>query len=221
MTIKAVIFDMDGTLVQYDGPFQSSWDAIGYAAGLRAEWDRLMEYYFPRKELYWEWMDANAQLLKGIAVEKVLAKILPPPYTPGVRETISQLKQKYRLGILTSGLDFIAHYICQDLGMNFYLANGLRVRDGVFTGECERRVYLWTKDQHLRELCQREGLDPKEVCFVGDHLNDIPVMKSVGLAIAFAPKDPELIKAAHVYTEDFREIPELIAKCTKDVSLSD
>ena len=30
VTIKAVIFDMDGTLVQYDGPFQSSWDAIGY-----------------------------------------------------------------------------------------------------------------------------------------------------------------------------------------------
>lgn len=208
--ITAVVFDMDGTLVQYDGPFQSSWDAIGYAAGLTEQWDRLMEYYFPKRELYWEWMEANARLLKGISAEKVFAQILPPPYTPGARETISTLKQKYRLGILTSGLDFIAEYICQDLGMDFYLANGLKVHNGVFIGECERRVYLWTKDEHLRELCAREGLHPKEVCFVGDHLNDISVMKSVGLAIAFAPKDPELIKVAHAYTNDFREIPKLI-----------
>jgi hypothetical protein len=37
-------------------------------------------------------------------------------------------------------------------------------------------------------------------------------MRSVGLAIAFAPKDPELLKVAHAYTDDFREIPELIEK---------
>jgi phosphoserine phosphatase len=74
MTIKAVIFDMDGTLVQYDGPFQSSWDAIGYAAGLKEQWDRLMEHYFPQRGLYWEWIDANAQLLKGLSAEKIIER---------------------------------------------------------------------------------------------------------------------------------------------------
>lgn len=210
MAIKAVIFDMDGTLVQYDGPFQSSWDAVGYAAGLKEEWDRLMEYYFPHRELYWEWIDANAQLLKGLSVELIRQRVLPPPYTPGVLETMKKLKRKYKLGILTSGLDFIAEYICTDLGMDFYFANGLTVQDGVFTGESIKRVYLWAKDQHLRELCARQRLDPKEVCFVGDHLNDIPVMNIVGLAIAFAPKDQKLLKAAHAYTNDFQEISQFI-----------
>jgi phosphoserine phosphatase len=79
-----------------------------------------------------------------------------------------------------------------------------------FYGECEKRVYLWSKDRHFVELCAREGLDPTEVCFVGDHLNDIPVMKIAGLAIAFAPKDPELIKVTAAYTDDFRQIPKLI-----------
>lgn len=210
--IQAIIFDMDGTLVQYDGPFQSSWDAVGYTAGLQAEWDHLMEHYFPRKDLYWEWMDANARLLRGRSFAKIRRGVLPPPYTPGAREAIAELKQQYKLGILTSGLDFIAEYVGQDLGMDFYLANGLRVRDGVFTGECERRVYLWSKDQHLREICQREELDPQKVCFVGDHLNDIPAMRAAGLAIAFAPKDPELVQATHAATHDFREIPRLIER---------
>lgn len=210
--IRAVIFDMDGTLVQYDGPFQGSWEAVGYTAGLKDHWDRLLAYYLPRKELYWEWVDANARLLRGLRADEIFAKILPPPYTPGVREAVAQLRGRYKLGILTGGLDHIAEYICRDLGMDFYMANGLVVRDGVFTGESKKRVYLWTKDQHLRELCQREGLDPKEVCFVGDHLNDISVMRAVGLAIAFAPKDPELTKVAHAHTNDFREIPELIEK---------
>ncbi len=216
--IKTIIFDMDGTLVQYDGPFQSSWDAVGYTAGLKEEWDRLLQYYLPRKDAYWEWMEANARLLKGISFEKIRQSVLPPPYTPGVRETMRTLKQKYKLGILTSGLDFIAEYIRRDLGMDFALANGLTVHEGVFAGTCERRVYLWSKDQHLRELCQRQRLTEKEVCFVGDHVNDIPAMNAVGFAIAFAPKDPELIKAAHAHTGDFREIPRLIEELALEQS---
>jgi hypothetical protein len=35
-------------------------------------------------------------------------------------------------------------------------------------------------------------------------------MKIAGLAIAFAPKDPELIKVTAAYTDDFRQIPRLI-----------
>jgi phosphoserine phosphatase len=216
--IKAVLFDMDGTLVQYDGPFRSSWDAVGYSAGLKAEWNRLLEDYFPKKDAYWEWMDANAQLLRGLSFEQIRSRVLPPPYTPGARETMRALKPKYKLGILTSGLDFVAAYICQDLEMNFYLANGLSVCDGVFTGTCERRVYLWNKAQHLRELCRSHGLDLREVCFVGDHANDIPAMNAVGFSIAFAPKDAELLQAADAHTEDFREIPKLISELALEAS---
>jgi hypothetical protein len=41
------------------------------------------------------------------------------------------------------------------------------------------------------------------------------VMKIAGLAIAFAPKDPQLIVAAHAYTQDFREIPTIIEQLTR------
>jgi phosphoserine phosphatase len=50
-------------------------------------------------------------------------------------------------------------------------------------------------------------LELGEIAFVGDHLNDIPVLRAVGLGIAYCPKDPAVAEAARFVTEDFREIP--------------
>ncbi|MBI2675533.1 MAG: HAD family phosphatase [Candidatus Aenigmarchaeota archaeon] len=209
--MKAVIFDMDGTLVRYAGPFQSSWDAIGAAAGLKEEWARLLDFYLPKKELYSEWLQANASSLKGVSFETVSRQVLPPPYTPAVPETMAHLAGSYHLGILTSGVDFIAEYIRNDLHMNFAMANKLYVSNGLFTGEIAENVHLWRKGEVLDHVCRKQGWPLNEVCFVGDHLNDIPAMEIAGYSIAFDPKKQKLADAADAVTHDFREIPNLIA----------
>lgn len=209
--IKAVVFDLDGTLVRYHGvEFESSWGAIAAAAGKRKDSERLLAEYLPRRDAYPEWVKEDALLLAGIPVSEVARKIFPPPYAAGAQEAIRELRGRYRLGILSSGVDLVADHVRDDLGLDFAVANHLEIADGRFTGGSETRVDLWRKAEVLRTIAAAQRLELSEICYVGDHLNDVPVLEIVGLGIAFNPKDAALERAADLVTRDFARIPELI-----------
>ena len=209
--LDAVVFDLDGTLVRYHGiEFESSWGAIAAAAGESERCSALSAKYFPRRDAYAEWVARDAELLRDVLVETVANVVLPAPYARGVRVTVEALRGRYRLGILSSGVDFVADWVRRDLGLDFALANHLEIAEGRFTGFSELRVDLWKKDQALRRLAEQFGFPVSRVCFVGDHVNDIPAMEIAGLAIAANPKD-DLVRAAADYViSDFTELPAIL-----------
>lgn len=49
-----------------------------------------------------------------------------------------------------------------------------------------------------QQVIAEAGLQPAEVCYIGDDLPDIPVMRMVGLAAAVADAAPEVRQAAHI-----------------------
>ncbi len=209
--ISTVVFDLDGTLVRYHGvEFESSWGAIAAAAGVRDRSVALLREYLGRPEAYAEWVAADAALLAGVPYARVAERVLPAPYADGVRSAVRALRPHYGLGILSSGVDLVAEWVRQDLGLDFAIANRVHVRDGVFTGTSETVVSLWAKDEALRALAAERGIPLGEICFVGDHVNDIPAMRIVGLAIAANPKDEALAAVAHHVIERFDELPPLI-----------
>lgn len=210
--IRAVFFDLDGTLVRYHGvAFESSWGALGEAAGVGALWDRLLDRYRGRLDEYPDWVRENAALLRGIPVARVLPVMFPPPYAPGVVEAVADLRASgYILGIVSSGVDLVAERVRVELDLAFAVANELRIADGVFTGEAVVRVGLADKRRVVEQQAHRLGLDLREIAFVGDHLNDVPVFGAVGCAIAYAPKEPAVAAAAQVVVHDFLSIPELV-----------
>jgi len=209
--ISTVVFDLDGTLVRYRGvEFESSWGAIAAAAGVQGESQRLLDEFLSRHDAYSEWVRRDAALLAGIPVKRITQQIFPPPYAAGVREAIDCLRTRYSFGILSSGVDLVAEYVRADLGLEFAVANHLFIKDGHFTGESETRVHLWEKDRVMQQIAIERNLALSEVCYVGDHMNDIPVMQIVGLSIAFNPKDKKLEEIADYVTRDFADIPHLI-----------
>jgi len=209
--LSAVVFDLDGTLVRYHGvDFESSWGAVAVGAGVGEASRALLAEYFPRREAYAEWVRKDASLLAGVPVAQVAKRLFPAPYAEGVTEAIEELRGRYRLGILSSGIDLVAEWVRDDLRLDFALANHLEIADGRFTGGSVTRVELWDKESAFRSVLAEHGLRPSEVCYVGDHVNDIPVMKVAGLAIAANPKDPQLLEVCDHVIRDFLGLPALI-----------
>lgn len=209
--ITTIVFDLDGTLVRYHGiEFESSWGAVAAAAGVGAKSRALLADYFSRPEAYAEWVSRDASLLAGVCVADVAAQVLPAPYADGVVDAVRALRGRYRMGILSSGIDLVADWVCRDLQFDFALANRIHVRDGRFTGTAETLVDLWAKDRALRAVAADHRVSLDEICFVGDHINDVPAMRIAGLAVAANPKDPTVSEAAWRTIRDFVELPALL-----------
>ncbi|MDD5634142.1 MAG: HAD-IIIA family hydrolase [Candidatus Omnitrophica bacterium] len=79
------------------------------------------------------------------------------------------------------------------------------------------------KDFHYKieaynKLCKKFKASPEEICFVGDDLIDIPILKRVGLAVVPTNAMEDVKKVAHLITEKsggrgaVREVCDLIMK---------
>src|SRR5215470_4690641 len=76
----------------------------------------------------------------------------------------------------------------------------------------------WGKLEPYASLLAEEGVDQEQVCYVGDDLGDIPLLRRSGLAVAVADAVGEVKEVAHLVTTKsggrgaVREVIELILK---------
>lgn len=109
----------------------------------------------------------------------------------------------YRFGLLTSRTSQIVKVRASELGIEI-------VRQGL---EEKRKMAL----DVLADL----ELEPPQVCYIGDDLPDIPVMRHMGLAVAVADAAEEVRRIAHYTTSRaggegaVRETVELILRSQK------
>ena len=66
------------------------------------------------------------------------------------------------------------------------------------TGEVEGDIVdAQAKARILAELCEQEGISPEQAIAVGDGANDLPMLASAGLGIAFHAKPVVRNRAGH------------------------
>jgi N-acylneuraminate cytidylyltransferase len=81
---------------------------------------------------------------------------------------------------------------------------------------------LGDKDQALSQLLQEQGIEPAQVVYVGNDVNDLPCMALVGCAVAVADAHPAVLAQADITLEHnggdgaIREICELILEKMRD-----
>jgi 3-deoxy-D-manno-octulosonate 8-phosphate phosphatase (KDO 8-P phosphatase) len=99
-------------------------------------------------------------------------------------------------------------------GTGFSLARLGGLKTGIITKRISETVALRARDLKLeyvyqgqqdkvaafREILQKDGLTPEQVCYVGDDVIDLPVMRLCGLAIAVKNSRPEVLSESHYVT---------------------
>lgn len=135
-----------------------------------------------------------------------------------------------RIWVLEEGGDQKAFYTRDGLGIELLHRAGLK--SGIISGRTssavERRArglgmsFIWqgSEDKHkaFADTLVQAGLSNAEVAYVGDDLNDIPLMLQSGLGVAVANAALETREHAHYVTDArggrgaVREVVELILK---------
>ena len=202
------VMDVDGTLI-----LEEVIDLLGREAGCEEEISRLTSQAM-RGELDFESsLRKRVSLLEGLPVsvfEKVFNSI---HLTPNAQEFVSILQQNGILvGLVSGGFTPIVETLAKSLGIAYFSANQLEVKEGFLTGKLVGAIISPEVKQATLEKWRKEFKLPKErTVAIGDGANDLLMLKSAGLGIAFCAK--EVLKKEiqhHVDKRDFLEVLPLI-----------
>ena len=115
----------------------------------------------------------------------------------GARELVQTMRDKQATCLLVSGgFTFLTQVIADKFGFHYHYANKLSVTNGRLDGFAIPPILDSTaKVTKLNEYCQKLGLDTADAICMGDGANDIPMLQSAGLGIAWQgkPRVRELI----------------------------
>ena len=117
-----------------------------------------------------------------------------------------------KISVFSDGTDGRAFHVRDGLGIRLGQEAGLRF--ALLSGRTSKAVALRAAELGFEEVhqgildkaaCFREMLERLHVardavCYVGDDIVDVPVLRQAGLAVAPADADPEALEAAHWVT---------------------
>ena len=183
---RLICFDMDSTLIQAE-----CIDELARRNGVYKKVAAITESAMRGEIDFKESFTRRVALLKGldISVMQEIAENLP--VTEGVDRLMSVLKTcGYKIAILSGGFTFFGEYLQRKYGIDYVYANELEVgEDGKLTGRYIGEVVDGRrKADLLRLIAQMEKVNLAQTIAVGDGANDLPMLSTAGLGIAFHAK---------------------------------
>ena len=202
------VMDVDGTLI-----LEEVIDLLGREAGCEEEISQITSRAM-RGELDFESsLRKRVSFLEGLPVS-VFDKVFNTIHlTSNAQEFVSILqKNGILVGLVSGGFSPIVERLAKSLGITYFSANQLEVKDGLLTGKLAGQIISPQVKKETLEKWRKELKLPQErTVAIGDGANDLLMLKSAGLGIAFCAK--EVLKKEipnHVDKRDFLEVLPLI-----------
>ena len=202
------VMDVDGTLI-----LEEVIDLLGREAGREEEISQITSWAM-RGELDFESsLSKRVSLLEGLPVS-VFDKVFNTIHlTSNAQEFISILqKNGILVGLVSGGFTPIVETLAKSLGITYFSANQFEVKAGLLTGKLIGQIISpQVKKETLAKWREKLNLPKERTIAIGDGANDLLMLKSAGLGIAFCAK--EVLKKEiphHVDKRDFLEVLPLI-----------
>ena len=179
------VMDVDGTLIRQEGI-----DLLAQEAGVGEKVAEITAQAMNGELDFAASLEARVALLKGLETS-IFPKILEQiEVTPGAESLITELHQRgYKVGLVSGGFHEVIDTIARSLGIDLVRANRLQVSDGHLTGKVlgeiitpERKkesLLTWAKENHVPQ---------SQTIAMGDGANDLPMIETAGIGIAFMAK---------------------------------
>lgn len=182
---RLICFDMDSTLIETE-----VIDELAMRAGVGDQVKAITESAMRGEIDFCESFRRRVALLKGLD-ESVMADIADNlPVTEGVSRMMAVLKRTgFKTAILSGGFTYFGNRLKQRFGFDYVYANELEIADGKLTGRYVGDIVDGKrKAELLRIIAQVENIDIAQTIAVGDGANDLPMLTTAGLGIAFHAK---------------------------------
>lgn len=220
MTIKAIIFDLDGTIVKFNIDYKTvraETKQILVKEGFPASLFSLDESIFDMLQKAQLYMKNNGKKATEIAKVKEAIFKLAERYEleaarttellPGATETLRMLKKmRLKLGLFTVNCSTATDYMLKQLQLE-------RFFDAVTTRNCTQMIK--PAPEHLATALKALDVKPKETLVVGDGVSDMQSaqeLKTIGIGIPMGVATSEaLTKAGATYLlTSLTELPTLV-----------
>jgi phosphoserine phosphatase len=182
---RLVVFDVDSTLIQGE-----VIEMLAVHAGCEDEVRQVTEAAMRGELDFAQSLERRVACLAGLP-ESVLDEVAESlQLMPGARTTVRTLKRLgFRCGIVSGGFSRIIERLADELGLDFYVANELEIEDGKITGRVVGDIVDRAgKAAALRRFAAEFDVPLAQCVAIGDGANDIDMLSTAGLGVAFNAK---------------------------------
>ena len=202
------VLDVDGTLIE-----EEVIDLLGKEAECEEE-VALLTAQAMRGELDFEAsLKRRVSLLKGLSInifDKIYHELHLSKNAPKFIKVLQ--KNQIEVGLVSGGFTTIVERLAKDLGISLYTANQLEIKNDHLTGNLIGPIISReVKEERLIRWAEELQVPFERTIAIGDGANDLKMLKSAGLGIAFCAKD--IVKKEinlQVDDRDFGKVMEMI-----------
>ncbi|MFC2400523.1 phosphoserine phosphatase SerB [Streptococcus sobrinus] len=180
-----LVMDVDSTLVQ-----EEVIDLLGAEAGLGEKIAAITERAMNGELDFKQALEERVSLLKDLPeaiFEQVFQKI---HFNRGAKELVNELHRRgYKVGLVSGGFHETVDRLAAAANIDYVVANRLEVKNGLLTGRTLGDIVTKeVKVAKLKEWAAENGLTLDQTIAMGDGANDLPMIQTAGIGIAFCAK---------------------------------
>jgi phosphoserine phosphatase len=182
---RLIVFDVDSTLIQGE-----VIEMLAERVGAHAEVAAITEAAMRGEMDFAESLRQRVATLKGLPVSVLEEVAEQLELTPGARTTLRTLRRLgFHCGVVSGGFRQIIEPLAHELMLDFVAANELEIVDDRLTGRLVGPIVDRAgKAKALRDFADQAGVPLEQTVAVGDGANDIDMLATAGLGVAFNAK---------------------------------